>query len=202
MLKFKIILAGAKHVGKSSLIARYCDDVFNERSKETIGVSFKRKVVSVKENLEVELNIWDFGGEEKYRILFPAYVNGATAALLLYDTSNKKSLDDIENWVEVIEENSKEIIKVTIATKIDLKAEREISKADGMEFNKQFNCHGEPIGTSSKTGENVEKAFTMVIEAILEKQFQLCHECGRIFSKKLKICTSCGTKVENNEITS
>ena len=30
MLKFKIILGGAKDVGKSSLIARYCDNVFNE----------------------------------------------------------------------------------------------------------------------------------------------------------------------------
>jgi small GTP-binding protein len=199
MLKFKIVLAGAKNVGKSSLIARYCDNIFDEHSKKTIGVTFKRKVVRIKENLDVELNIWDFGGEEKYRILFPAYVNGATAALLLYDTTNKKSIDDIENWINVIEDNSKKIIKLTIATKIDLKTERKVSKAEGIQFSKRFDCYGEPIGTSAKTGENVEQAFLLVINAIIEKQLQFCNNCDIYFSKKLKICTSCGTKVLSNE---
>ena len=53
MLKYKIVLAGAKGIGKSSLIARYCDNVFNEHSKETIGVAFKRKEINVKrKNIE------------------------------------------------------------------------------------------------------------------------------------------------------
>ncbi len=43
MLKYKVVVAGAKNVGKSSLIARYCDNIFNENTKETIGVAFKRK---------------------------------------------------------------------------------------------------------------------------------------------------------------
>ena len=30
MLKYKIIIAGAKDVGKSSLIARFCDNIFKE----------------------------------------------------------------------------------------------------------------------------------------------------------------------------
>jgi len=200
MLKYKIVLAGAKYVGKSSLITRYCDNIFNEHTKETMGVALKRKEVNVKDNLTVELNIWDFGGEEKYRILFPAYINGATAALLLYDTTNKSSLEDIENWVKLIDENSKEIIKVTIATKIDLKTQREISKAEAIKFSENFNCYGDPIGTSSKTGENVELAFLNIINAIVEKEMQLCNKCDEYFSIKLKICNYCGCKAENNAI--
>ncbi len=200
MLKYKIVLAGAKNVGKSSLIARYCDNIFNEKTKGTIGVAFKRKEVQVKDNLNVELNIWDFGGEEKYRILFPAYINGAAAALLLYDTTNKNSLEEIEDWVKLIDENSKEIIKITIATKIDIKAQRKISKAEGVQFNKKFNCYGESIGTSSKTGENVELAFLNIINAIVEREMQLCVKCEEYFSKKLKICNYCGCKAENNTI--
>ena len=198
MLKYKIVLAGAKNVGKSSLIARYCDNIFNENTKETIGVAFKRKEVNVKDNLNVELNIWDFGGEEKYRILFPAYMNGATAALLLYDTTNKKSLEEIEDWVKLIDENSREIIKVIIATKIDLKTQREISKAEAIQFSKKFNCYGQTFGTSSKTGENVESAFLNIIYAIVEKEMQLFDKCDEYFSKKLKICNYCGFKAESN----
>ncbi|MFX1307188.1 MAG: Rab family GTPase [Promethearchaeota archaeon] len=192
MLKFKVCLAGSKGVGKSSLISRYIDDIFIENSIQTIGVAFKRKEIKIKENLKVDLNIWDFGGEEKYRILFPAYVNGATAALLLYDTTNKDSLEDLINWVQLIDDNSKEIIKVIIGTKIDLKEQREISKADAISFSTKFNCYGDPIITSSKTGENVEKAFHNVVMAIIERELQECKSCGEFFSKKLKYCNFCG----------
>ncbi len=127
MLKYKIIVAGAKDVGKSSLINRYCDNVFNENTLETIGVAFKRKEFKLKENLKIELNIWDFGGEEKYRILFPAYVNGASAALLLYDTTRKATLEDISNWVKIIDENAKDIIKVTSKRTIRNAASKKIN---------------------------------------------------------------------------
>jgi Ras-related protein Rab-1A len=196
MLKYKIVVAGAKDVGKSSLIARYCDNVFSENTKGTIGVAFKRKEVKFKEKFIIELNIWDFGGEEKYRVLFPAYVNGASAALLLYDTTNKSSLDDIKNWVKIIDENNKDIIRIIIGTKIDLKEQREISKAEAIKNSELFNCYGEPIGTSSKTGENVENAFTNVVMAIIERDLQECTQCGELFSKKLKICNFCGENIE------
>jgi len=198
MLKYKIIVAGAKDVGKSSLINRYCDNIFNENTLETIGVAFKRKEIKLKENLKIELNIWDFGGEEKYRILFPAYANGATAALLLYDTTDKSSLEDIQNWVKIIDESSKDIIKITIGTKIDLKEDREISKAEAIKVSEKLNCYGEPIGTSSKTGKNVEKVFLYVVNAIMEQELQVCSQCGEFFSKKLKICNFCGENIELN----
>ncbi|MFW9999034.1 MAG: Rab family GTPase [Candidatus Hodarchaeota archaeon] len=202
MLKYKICVAGSKGVGKSSLITRYVDDIFSEKTQQTIGVAFKRKEVKIKENLSIELNIWDFGGEEKYRILFPAYVNGAAAALLLYDTTNKRSLDEIKNWVQIIDNNSNEIIKVTIGTKTDLKEQREISKADAIKISTKFNCYGDPIGTSSKTGENVEKAFHNVVEGIMEQNLQECKSCREFFSKKLKYCSFCGEGTEISTISS
>ncbi|MFW9970219.1 MAG: Rab family GTPase [Candidatus Odinarchaeota archaeon] len=202
MLKYKICIAGSKGVGKSSLITRYVDDTFNEKSMKTIGVAFKRKQIKIKENLSIELNIWDFGGEQKYRILFPAYVNGAAAALLLYDTTDKSSLDDIKNWVQIIDDNSKEIIKITIGTKIDLKEQREISKAEAIRISKKFNCYGDPIGTSSKTGENVNKAFQNAVEAIIEQKLHECKHCGEYFSKRLKYCNFCGKESTISSITS
>ena len=69
-LKYKICLAGSKDVGKSSLIARFCDNVFYEKTMETIGVAFKKKSINIDNKIDIELNIWDFGGEEKYRTLF------------------------------------------------------------------------------------------------------------------------------------
>ncbi len=197
MLKYKIVLAGAKDVGKSSLIARFCDNVFHEKTKSTIGVAFKRKKVNINEKLNIELHIWDFGGEEKYRTLFPSYCNGASAALILYDITDKETLKDVENWVKIIDKNAVEnVIKVLIGSKIDLEDKGEVSFADAKKAGQEFNCFGEPIGTSSKTGENVENAFLNVSKEIIKRNLQLCKTCGEFFVKNLKFCNYCGAKAE------
>jgi len=196
MLKYKIILAGAKNVGKSSLIARYCDNVFNERMMDTIGVAFKRKRIKMTDELSLDVNIWDMGGEEKYKKLFPQYVKGATAALILYDTTNKETIDDVNSWVEIVNEYaSEDIIKVLIGTKIDLKDKREITKIEAEKYCTKQNWCAEIIETSAKTGENVEDAFLNVANEIVKRNLQKCAGCGDYFSIKLKICNYCGQSV-------
>ncbi|MFX1451879.1 MAG: Rab family GTPase [Promethearchaeota archaeon] len=200
MYRFKVVIAGAKNVGKSSLITRFCDNYFDEQIRETIGVAFKRKKVMVMDNgneITLDLNIWDFGGEEKYRTLFPSYANGAAAALILFDTTNEKSLDDIVNWVEIIEDNSiPNIVKLLIATKIDLKDKREVSKQKAMEFCNKYDWCDDIIKTSSKTGENVDQTFLTIAKNLLKKNLQKCKACGKYFSIKLKYCNFCGEKNE------
>jgi len=200
MLKYKVILAGAKNVGKSSLIARYCDNTFSEDMKATIGVDFKRKVVNIKgekKEISLDLNIWDFGGEERYRTLFDSYANGASAALILFDTTSKKSLHDIKNWVKIIEENAYEdVVKIIIATKIDLKDKREVSKAEADKLCDEFNWCTDIISTSAKTGENVEKAFLHMSKEVIKRNLQICKACGEVFDKKLKHCRYCGETVD------
>ncbi len=198
MYRFKVILAGDKNVGKSSLISRFCDNNFDERIKETIGVAFKRKKVIVMDNnseVALDLNIWDFGGEEKYRTLFPPYANGAAAALILFDTTNEKSLDGIANWVKIIEDNSMpNVVKLLIATKIDLKEKREVSIKKAMEYCNNYDWCKEIVKTSSKSGENVEETFLTVAKNLLKRNLQKCEACGAFFSIKLKFCTICGKK--------
>ncbi|MFX0086844.1 MAG: Rab family GTPase [Candidatus Hodarchaeota archaeon] len=200
MLKYKIVLAGDKNVGKSSLISRFCDNIFKRDMKATIGVDFKRKMIDLKgehKDFSLELNIWDFGGEEKYRTLFPSYANGAAAAMILFDTTNKKSLYDIENWIKIIDENAlSNVIKIVIATKIDLKNLREVSKNDAKDFCKKYDWCKDFISTSAKTGENVEEAFVYVAQEISKENLQFCTSCGEIFNRKLKHCQYCGQKVE------
>ena len=198
MLKFKLVLAGAKNVGKSSLIARYCDDIFNEEMMGTIGVAFKRKKIEFKDGPSIEATIWDFGGEEKYRTLFPKYVNGAIAALILYDTTRKETIEDIHEFVDIVDGYASEgAIKVLIGTKSDLKDQRDITMEEANAICSKYNWCAEMIETSAKTGENVEEAFLNVFREIVERKFNRCGGCKEYFPKKLKHCTNCGEKVEN-----
>ena len=199
MFKFKIVLAGDKDVGKSSLLLRFCDNTFSEDLKGTIGVDFKKKNIELKYDsklIPITLSIWDFAGEEKFRTLFPPYIKGATAALLLFDMTNKESMEGLENWVKIIDENaSKNVVKSFIGTKIDLKDKQEVNAEEAKDFCSKYNAK-EIFMTSSKTGENVKEAFLDIAKEVVNVNLQKCKECGEFFSKELKKCTSCGKKIE------
>jgi small GTP-binding protein len=194
MIKFKVVVAGAKNVGKTSLIRRYATGKFEISTLSTIGVDFETKKVIV-DDTEILLNIWDFAGEKKFRLLFPSYVSGASGALMLYDVSNKDSLNDLYDWINVISSvpNSPKT-KILIEAKKDLT--RKVKKQDAQEIFDKFGFQGELISTSAKTGENVEKAFEMLGREILMNSLRKCPNCEKMYPLELKFCQYCGTKTK------
>lgn len=192
MIKFKVVVAGAKNVGKTSLLRRFATGKFEVSTLSTIGVDFETKKIII-DDTEILLNIWDFAGEKKFRLLFPSYVSGASGALLLFDVSNRDSLNDLYDWINVISSvpNSPKT-RILIEAKIDLK--RKIKEEEAQEIFEKYNFQGEIISTSSKTGENVEKAFQMLGREILKNSLQKCTNCGKMYPIELKFCQYCGSK--------
>ena len=58
---YKIVLIGESNTGKTSMLLRFADDVFNENYLCTIGVDFKIKTLKV-DNKIVKMQIWDTAG--------------------------------------------------------------------------------------------------------------------------------------------
>lgn len=59
--EFKLVLVGQSSVGKSSILARFVDDHFEQSLLSTIGVDFKFRKTKM-DNQEVKLQIWDTAG--------------------------------------------------------------------------------------------------------------------------------------------
>ena len=71
---FKLIIVGDASTGKTSLTHRYLSGIFVDSPRLTIGVDFFSKKIKM-DGKRVKLQIWDFGGEEDFRFLLPAYAH-------------------------------------------------------------------------------------------------------------------------------
>lgn len=88
---FKIILVGPQSAGKSSLIYRITESLFNQNYTATIGIDFRTHEVTVAEK-SYSLHLWDTAGQEKFRALTSTYYKGSQGCLCVYDISSKESL--------------------------------------------------------------------------------------------------------------
>ena len=176
----KVILCGDPKVGKTSILARYVDDQFNEEYDQTYGANFLIKEIELSNvinkldiknpNLEkyikeFKLYFWDLGGQHDKLFSNEYYFVQAVGAFVVYDVSNRESFDNIDFWISKLKELSGEIPFIIIGNKIDKKDERSVSLEEAKE---KADSHGvKYMETSAKSNENIDKAFESLSVQIL-----------------------------------
>jgi len=170
LFEAKIITLGDGQVGKSSLILRYVDNSFSTNYLSTIGVDSKYKKIKLNGE-EIKVKIFDTAGQERFRSITSDYIRKANGMLLVYDITHKPSFENVENWINNLKEETgqKMIPSVLIGNKKDLTEERVIKEDQGKELAKKLEMEEHFYETSCSTGENVQKAFSDLIEQIYNK---------------------------------
>ena len=135
--QYKIILLGDSGVGKTAIINRYCKELFSEDNDPTIGVNFQPKFIEVN-GKTIKLAIWDTAGQEKFRTITRQFYRKVDGAILVYDISDRKTLDDLEQiWIPELNANvSQGCQLMLVGNKSDLKDDPEfkdriVPKEDG-----------------------------------------------------------------------
>lgn len=90
--QYKIVVVGQSASGKSSLIFRFTDDMFNENYMATIGVDFKFRTLKI-QNEMYKLMLWDTAGQERYNSITKTFYKGAKAVVLVFDLTSKESFE-------------------------------------------------------------------------------------------------------------
>jgi small GTP-binding protein len=118
---------------------------------------------------KIKLQIWDVGGEERFRFLLPTYCLGANAAFLLYDITRPQTLDNISEWTSIVVSKGGPIPIMLVGSKIDLeKTQRKIPREYGIQIAEKHHM-ASFAEISSKTGQNVTKTFEVLTELALER---------------------------------
>eukprot|EP01026_Neomeris_dumetosa_P042615 TRINITY_DN35573_c0_g1_i2.p3 TRINITY_DN35573_c0_g1~~TRINITY_DN35573_c0_g1_i2.p3 ORF type:complete len:207 (+),score=23.95 TRINITY_DN35573_c0_g1_i2:178-798(+) len=164
--KFKIVLLGEGRVGKTSLLVRFVQDKFPERQSATTSANFLSNKLQLESGREVELFIWDTAGQEKFHSLSPIYYRGAHGALLVFDILNWDSLQRVEKWVrELRAMEGPQLQIVLVGNKQDMDRNRAVTEEQAKGMAKLI---GAPyVGTSAKTGDGVQQAFSQIAELIV-----------------------------------
>ena len=149
----KIIFTGDVAVGKTSIINVLMGQKFASEYEASIGVDFFSKTMKYKGKI-IKLQIWDSAGQEKFRSLIPNYIRGSSLVFIVYDVSNRKSFESLQQWINFVNniENSNIVI---IGNKNDLKDKREVTLEEGQKFCETKNF--EFFEVSAKDGTNLNK---------------------------------------------
>ena len=96
----KVVLLGESGVGKTCIIARFINNVFEDNIMSTTGASYAGKTMVFDEynGKSIKFEISDTAGQEKYRSLTKIFYKDAGVAILVYDITRKESFEEIRNY--------------------------------------------------------------------------------------------------------
>ena len=166
---YKVLLLGDSSVGKTCFLLRYCDKSFQDVHLSTIGLDYRLKSMTLKNNKNIKLQIWDTAGQDRFRAITKNYYKGANGIILIYDVTNMQTYENVKNWISQIkEEASPNVIIYLVGNKIDVPDEQRLIKAeDGQKIADEFNLPFKEA--SAKDGTNVNEIFQELLEEIDEK---------------------------------
>lgn len=164
--KKKICLLGDVGVGKTSLIRRFVENIFDENYLSTIGVRVSQKEVVLSPELSLLLLIWDVEGANAAEEMNRTYLTGASGALVVSDLTRPDTIDFSEKLIDLFGKINPQSPIILAGNKTDL------VEKDHLSFEILEACankNGLPFfQTSAKNGEKVENCFEEVARNMLD----------------------------------
>jgi len=168
-----ILVLGGSSSGRSSLLHRFIDDVYQTQAElDSIPAenpSYKTKTVSIGKTI-VKLKLWDLNPQLS-KFITRSYSRGAQGLVLVYNFY-EQTLDDVRTWAREIESdvNTSGLKRVLIGHHYQPHPDDNKPKTSSTQDILQL---AENLGymyseANSKTGENVEEAFTLLVDQIVK----------------------------------
>ena len=153
--KIRILILGDYSVGKTSLILRYIDK-YTEFTMSTIGIDYYTKLLLIDKNY-CTVEVWDTAGQERFRTIPKNYYKSSDGIILVFDTSSRKTFENIKNWAKNISDfSAKNIVCILVGNKID-NYDRQVSKEEAEMLSQEISM--KYFEASAKENINVASTF-------------------------------------------
>jgi small GTP-binding protein len=167
-LGIKVTLIGDSSVGKTSIINRYCKNIFDQSIGSTLGANYSQKIIE-KDGKKIRLDLWDTAGQEKYRAIGRHFYRESFIVCLVYDITNKKSFENIKSiwYPELMEHGEKLKIISLIGNKNDKYLEEDVDEKSVKEFADEIQVVYKKTSALDNTG--IEDLFDEFISKYIKE---------------------------------
>ncbi|KAJ3215103.1 Ras- protein Rab-28 [Dinochytrium kinnereticum] len=196
----KIVLLGDGATGKTSIAQRFSQDGWPQSNnwllttlqlsvnlvelissyyKQTIGLDFYQKRITLAGNTPVVIQIWDVGGQTLTSKMTQNYLYGANAIILVYDITNIGTFQNLEEWMKLIQQaflqgydsimvdakDSRLPYMALMGNKSDLSHIRVVKPDRHQQLASDYNLVG--FFVSARTGEGISNAIYHIAADLL-----------------------------------
>lgn len=154
----KIVLVGAPHVGKSSLLRCYSAGKEEAVSVQVNNLSLCTLRLAVEDH-PLQVSFWDVTGQARYCRMPDYYFQDAQTVALVYDVSMPATFFDILHWFQRIQSLVPLVPALVIGNKVDLCPVVPAEEARGWAESQDMAF----VQTSARTGEGVDDALSLLL---------------------------------------
>jgi small GTP-binding protein len=158
VIQKKLVLLGAPGVGKTSLVRRFVESLFDDKYLTTIGVKVDKKQMQVA-GKDLLMMLWDLAGAEEKFSVPSSYVRGAGGMLLVVDGTRPQTAATAADLIDQMRRDVGDLPVVIVLNKTDLADQWKVADAEL----EALRGDGRPvIRASAKTGAGVDEAFLAI----------------------------------------
>jgi internalin A len=150
----KLLVVGEGGVGKTSLLRALRDEKFVEGLETTHGIGVEKLELKhpSQTDITMELNTWDFGGQQIYHATHQFFLTNRSLFVLVWDTRHGWEAGKLYNWLDRIHAKAPESPVMIVAAHID-EREADLPFEDMQRRYPQIEGH---YKISNKTGEGIK----------------------------------------------
>jgi small GTP-binding protein len=163
----KLCLFGDNFTGRTTLVNMYLTKVFDEDIKTTVGVDFYVKDLEI-DGKNIVIRIWNFGGEQRFKVLLPSFAKGADGGIFVFDLTRYTSLKNIDDWLSIFEKNYRMEIPIMMVGVLTDETLRSVTAEEALKIAKSRNLKGY-VECTLKTGKNFENTLEVLTRLMLKR---------------------------------
>jgi Ras family protein len=166
----EIVVLGFRGVGKSSIVGRFVNHVFDKEYNPTIESTYRKRIQYGHESLT--LTIHDTTGQDELTVFSARHYIGVHGYIVVYDVTSRHSFEMaryINDKILTTMMGSAEFIpRLLVGNKCDVNSRRQVSYEEGEQVAQEMGC--DFLEVSAKTNKNVEESFHTLLSSIYEKE--------------------------------
>jgi internalin A len=157
----KMVLVGQGGVGKSSLVRRLIHNTYDPQEPQTEGIAIAPWQIRVN-HTDMQLNVWDFGGQEIMHATHQFFLTKRTLYLLVLDSRLTEEENRLEYWLKIIQSFGGDSPIILVGNKVD----QRVLDLDQRGLRAKYPQICAVLETSCLTGVGVDKLKARIVREV------------------------------------